>query len=120
MKKRQWFMVAILLFLFSTVHYGYSAETITTVDCDSSTAGVQVVSSLGAGTVVTVPSGAASAIWFAKTQSTCSTALTSAIGYRVTAGNGYDFVSNDDNYTGQLCCIRETGSGTINVTVNKR
>lgn len=117
---RKCFIFILGCFIFLYAQHSYAAETVTTIDCSSSTAGVQVVASLGAGTVVTVPSGAASAIWFAKTQSTCSTTLTSAIGYRVTAGNGYDFVSNDDGYTGQLCCIRETGSGTINVTVNKR
>ena len=96
------------------------AASLTTVDCNSSTAGVQVVASIGGGVVVTVPSGAASAVWFAKTEGTCSSTMTSAIGYRITAGNGYDFTSRDDGYTGQICCLRESSSGSILVTVNPR
>ena len=97
------------------------AASLTTVDCNSSTAGVQVVSSIGGGVTITVPSGAASAVWLAKVDGTCSTAMTSVGGYRITAGNGWDFTPRaDDGYFGQICCLRESSSGTINVTVNAR
>ena len=97
----------------------WGAETLTTVSVTSSTAGTQIVANIGAGTVVTVPSGSG-AVWFAKTNGTCSTTLTSPIGYRVSGGNGWDFLASEDGYSGQLCGILESGSTAVSVSVNKR
>jgi hypothetical protein len=94
------------------------AASVTTVSVDSSTVGVQVVSSTNAGVVVTLPSNAAVAVWFAREEETCSTSLTAVRGVRVTPGNGYEFLSKEDQWTGQICAILESGSTAVTVSVN--
>ena len=94
------------------------AASVTTVSVNSSTAGVQVVSSTNAGVVVTLPTSAAVAVWFAREEETCSTSLTDVRGVRVTPGNGYEFLSKEDQWTGQICAILESGSTAVTVSVN--
>jgi len=115
MKRAALFLLALCM---PTV--ALAGQTLTTVNCNSSTAGVQIVAALGSGTAVTVPTTCPAAIWVAKTESTCSSAFTAIGGYRLPPGTGYDFTAKDDGYTGQLCCLAESGSATCNVTYNKR
>ena len=111
-----------LLFLFiATAFYpmlSWAGQTLTTVSCDSATVGKQVVSSIGGGVVVTVPSNAAVAVWLARTEGTCSTTMVSISGVRVTAGNGFQFNANDDGYFGGICCLLESGITAVTVYIN--
>lgn len=94
------------------------AAAVNTVSVDSSTAGVQIVSSINGGVVVTLPTNAAVAVWFTREEETCSTSLTAIRGVRVTPGNGYEFLSKQDQWTGRICGILESGSTAVTVSVN--
>ena len=95
-----------------------SGQTLTTVSVTSATAGTQVVASIGGGTVITIPSTAAVPIWCAMTAGTCSTTLTSTIGIRISSGNGFFFNPKVDQWTGQVCCVLESGVVAVTVSVN--
>lgn len=109
------FAILFVFIAFGTICYSAS---VTTVSVDSSTAGVQVASSINGGVVVTLPSSAAVAVWFAREEDTCSTTLTAVRGVRVTPGNGYEFLPKEDQWYGQICGILESGSTAVTVSVN--
>ena len=120
MRKHCKFGISFVLFCvlsFLTL-FTYAAEVVTSVSVTSASAGTQIVSSIGGGVVVTLPSNAAVAVWFAKTAGTCSSVLTIQSGVRVTPGNGFMFSAKDDGYTGQICAILETGVVAVSVAVN--
>lgn len=107
-----------ILSIFIAINVVCYGASVTTVSVNSSTAGVQVASSINGGVVVTLPSSAAVAVWFAREEDTCSTTLTAVRGVRVTPGNGYEFLPKEDQWYGQICGILESGSTAVTVSVN--
>lgn len=98
----------------------YAAETITTVSCTSASAGTQVVASLGGGTAVTVPPSAAVGVFIVKDNSAgCANSVT-GVGYPIPIGGTFDFLPREDGYTGQLCCLLQSGVTAVTLGVNKR
>ena len=110
------FALCVIVALLSYV----DAATVTTVSVTSSTAGTQIVAAPNTtgGCTVTVPAAAAVPVHVARLNGTCSTALTAVNGVRITAGNGYDFISQEDGWGRQLCGILESGSTAVTVNVN--
>lgn len=107
------------------------AASVGSVNVTASNAGTQIVSSICSTTIysdpkycggvtVTVPSNAAVAVWFAKIEGTCSAVLTTQAGYRITPGNGFDFLPSEDGYTGQICAILDSGAVAVSVKTNVR
>lgn len=110
-------IVLALLVCLALSHHTHAAS-VTTVSVNSSSAGLQIVSSINGGVVVTLPSNAAVAVWFAREEDTCSSVLTAVRGIRVTPGNGYEFIPRQDGWTGQICALLESGSTAVTVSVN--
>ncbi len=114
----RYFITACLFLLFPSALL--AEQILTTVAITSTSQGVQIVSSIKGGTVVTVPSDAANGVWLAKTERTCSTTLTSGIGYYIAIGQGFDFLPKEDGYSGQICGILPSGGSSVTVSVNSR
>lgn len=115
---RQWrrgLIGAVLAVLIAVCSW---AASVTTVSVDSATAGVQVVTAVGGGVTVTIPSTAAVPIWVARLDSTCSTSLTAPRGVRIAPGNGFDFLASE-GWSGGLCAILESGVVAVTASINK-
>ncbi len=98
----------------------FAQQTLTTQAVTSTSQGIQIFSSIKGGVVVTVPPDAANGVWLAKANGTCSTVLTSGIGYYIAPGQGFDFLSKEDGYTGQVCGILPTGGSSVTVSISSR
>lgn len=118
MKRRTVLSLLTVIAVLLTSSLSNAGQTLTTVSVTSSSTGTQVVNAVGGGVVVTVPSNAAGAVWFAMVAGTCSDVLITQVGIRITAGNGYFFQPKVDQWFGQVCAILESGSSAVTVSVN--
>jgi len=115
------FTLALLLFATSSAR---AAESVQSVSVTSSTAGTQIVSSIGGGVCVTVPTGAAVPVYVARIAGTCASVLTSPAGVRIPVPSAtsiwstHCFIPKRDGYSKQLCGILESGGAAVTVTVN--
>lgn len=89
------------------------------VSISSSSVGKLIVGAKKNGVTVTVPSGASVPVWFiyVDANSDCST-VTQYRGRRIAAGNGYEFLTRDDGWTGGICAILESGSTAVTIEVS--
>lgn len=89
------------------------------VSVSSSSVGKLIVGSKVNGVTVTVPSGASVPVWFVydNANSNCST-VTQYRGRRIAAGNGYEFLTRADGWTGAICAILESGSTAVTIEVS--
>lgn len=118
--RRTYKIFLIVLFFFLFPLYSYAAETITTVSCTSASVAVQVVARIGGGVAVTVPSTAAVGVRIIKDNSANCANSIAGVGYPIAVGGAYDFLPREDGYTGQLCCLLQSGVTAVTVGVNAR
>lgn len=110
----------VVCFLCALPSAAAALESSGTVSCTSTSVAVQVVASLGGGTVVNVPYNAAVGVYIVKDNSTNCANSTAGAGYPILQNNAYDFLPREDGYTGQLCCLLQSGSVAVTVGYNKR
>lgn len=94
------------------------------ITVSSSSAGTQIVSSIGGGCTVYVEDGSTGGVWVSRTRGTCTTTLTDDSGIRLSRDAGdpdvtaYEYIPAIDGYNGQLCAILESGSISIDLCIN--
>lgn len=119
MKRFSFTFIILLLVAVFLSSPAFAQGTVSTVSVTSSTQGTEVVARKGnGGVIVTVPSDAAVAVYFARFTGDCAD-MTTRAGVRITAGNGFEFLPLEDRYGGAICAILESGSVPVTVEVNQ-
>lgn len=113
-------LILVLCALVFFVPQALALESSGTVSCTSASVPVQVIANLGTGTVVNVPYNAAVGVYIIKDNTTSCANSTAGAGYPILPNNAQDFLSREDGYTGQLCCLLMSGSTAVSVGYNKR
>jgi hypothetical protein len=111
-------LICALLLLFASVSHAGPSEEGARGECTqvaSSTAGTEIVPSKRAGAVVTVDASAVPVWFFFQNANAECNAVSSKRGWKVASGATQSFLTSQDQWTGKVCGILDSGAGPATV-----